>query len=80
MADQHVIQEQTDEIKRMLEFLLSDEDELKRNGLLSKNSIYDKLKNLQESMKKSKIFSSTGSFLTLYDLDDYLQTFNTGFN
>jgi chromosome condensin MukBEF MukE localization factor len=55
-ADQKIIQEQTDEIKRMLEFLLCDTTRLAKRGLLGKNSIYDKIRNLQQSMKCIQVF------------------------
>lgn len=55
-ADQKIIQEQTDEIKRMLEFLLCDTTRLTKRGLLGKNSIYDKIRNLQQSMKCIQLF------------------------
>ena len=77
--DQRLIQEQTDEIRRMIDFLLCDIEKLSKSGLLGKNSIYDKIRNLQESLNSIKVFSTTGTYLTLFELGEYLEKINTNF-
>jgi len=74
--DQKAVQEHIDEIKRMLEFLLWDPIKLNNNGLLKKDSLFNEIKTLRDSLKSVQIFVSTGSFLTLFDLEDYLDKMN----
>ena len=79
-VEQKFIQDQTEEVRRMIEFLLCDTTKLSRSGLLGKNSIYDKIRNLQESLNTIRIFSSTGTYLSLFELSEYLEKVNTNFS
>lgn len=79
-ADQEIIQEQTEEVGRMIEFLLWDIKELKKNGFLSKNSIYSKIIKFNKLFTTAEILLSTGSYTPLIKLGEYLDKVNTSFS
>jgi hypothetical protein len=79
-TDQAIIQDQTEEINRMMEFLLCDIKMLKIGGLLSNNSTYGKLNIMSELMHSIEIFWSTGSYWKLTDLSNLLSKINTAFS
>ena len=78
--DQEVISEQTEEIKRMLEFLLCDLSLLRAKKLLSKGSIYSQLVKLRKMMEDIELFCSAGTYIKLIDLDTYVSKLNSSFS
>ena len=78
LADQKILQEHNDEVRRMLEFLLWDTDVLKKKKLLGKKSIYGKMMKLNTFMHEMEVYSNEGQAIKLVDLDSYLEKLNIG--